>query len=435
MIAWLTLCIKGLTERPIYAFCGYMMTFLLAPQLWWWGDPLTQVTTRWNLITACIFAFSALSRPARDAFSSSISKLALVSLAFYTLNCLVVHFFNASNPIESWKTFDLVWKSAVLVFFLKKSIHSYDDIKVALLAMFIMCTFVGWQIVVNDAGSVEKGRLEGINFPGASGSNGSAAVMAFVLPAAGFFFMTKHFRYSFQIVILGAPLVLDSLLRFSSRGSYLGLLASGLALFAYSDGTLRKQSAKIFALGILGFFLLANNASIWERLFSVTADEQNRDASAQERIDCWNAAVQMIKDHPFGTGGRSAFVSPLGLTYIPHIRTTYRSVHNGYLNIAAGWGLQGICILLFIILIGAASVRKGIRMLPKTDASNRFLGAVLISMTASQLVTTTFGDYLDGEWFLWIVTLSIAYLELCEKTRFQHGNEVGSMNPTAESTI
>ena len=70
----------------------------------------------------------------------------------------------------------------------------------------------------------------------------------------------------------------------------------------------------------------------------------------------------MIGDHPLGAGGGAAFVSPLGISYLARIGIFVpRSVHNGYLDIAASWGIHGF--LLYLGAIGTAwwQVRKGIK--------------------------------------------------------------------------
>jgi hypothetical protein len=48
------------------------------------------------------------------------------------------------------------------------------------------------------------------------------------------------------------------------------------------------------------------------------------------------------------------------------------------------------------------------RLDPIRHTKIAFLGACIIAAIFGQLVSTCFGDYLDGEWFLWLTTLALS---------------------------
>jgi O-antigen ligase len=236
-------------------------------------------------------------------------------------------------------------------------------------------------------------------------------------PFIGYFVICNPLPYSRIIAFGAAPLILDTLLRCNSRGAYLGVAAGGICLVLLSRGKARKHAILIVAAGVLAFWLQAQNGRIWERLFSVAVSQEQRDASAESRILSWIAGLEMISDYPYGSGGRAAFVSPRGMRYIQHIRTDeFRSVHNGYLNIAAGWGVQGFTLLMLAFAIAAWELMRAIRRsaLQGTDART-FLGAAIVAALVGQAVTTTFGDYLDGEWFIWLSVWALSYARLDEQ--------------------
>jgi O-antigen ligase len=99
------------------------------------------------------------------------------------------------------------------------------------------------------------------------------------------------------------------------------------------------------------------------------------------------------------------------MTYITHIRTDeFRSVHNGYLNIAAGWGVQGFALLMLAFAIASCELMRAIRRSALVGDDHRtFLGAAIVAALASQAVTAVFGDYLDGEWFVWLAIFGLSY--------------------------
>ncbi|MFN6303001.1 MAG: hypothetical protein ACK42H_12495, partial [Planctomycetota bacterium] len=84
--------------------------------------------------------------------------------------------------------------------------------------------------------------------------------------------------------------------------------------------------------------------------------------------------------------------------------------HNGYVNIAAGWGVQGFLLLISAIFVSATSTFLSmLRLDPRRHEKTNFLGACVLAAIFGQLVSTVFGDYLDGEWFLWLAAFGLVY--------------------------
>lgn len=430
LIAFVYLALKGL-QRPIYPCCGYLMTFFLAPPFWWWGrGALTSITLRWNLIGAILIVVSVLIHWHRKPPMRKSDSFFLFLLFLYTANCYLVHNLLADYPRESYEQFDLVWKSCTLALFLRLSIWETKDLQILMYAILILCAYVGYEVVVNDQGTIVKGRLEGINFPGASGSNGTSAIVSISLPLVAYFVIANPFPYSRIVAFISAPLILDTLLRCNSRGAYLGAAVGGIALFLLSSGSSRKYAALMVVGGVIAFFVQAQDPKIWNRLFSIGAKEEERDNSALERIEYWKAGWEMIRDYPLGSGGRAAFVSPRGMSYIRHIRQDeFRSVHNGYLSIMAGWGMQGLAIYLIAIAIALITLWLAIRRLSAVEYDTEiFLGACIFASLVSQLVCTNFGDYLDGEWFLWFAVLGLAYPQTISLSSSEKNTNLSSLD-------
>ena len=297
LLSFLWLTLKGLTTRPVYSFCAYLMTFFAAPQFWWWGNGvISSITMRWNLTAAILLAVVLLihRRPVlrrRDLWFFFL-------LATYVLNAFCVHQMFANAPHQSWEEFDLVWKSCGLALLLRMCIRDQSDINIVMMAIVVLSAYISYEVVFNGAGTMEKGRLEGLTFPGAGGSNGTSAILSISFPMIAYFFVINPIRYSRLIAFLSAPFVLDTLLRCNSRGAYLGAAIGGAILVLMARGKSRKYAVAMMLGGILAFNLQAQDEGIWERLFSISAEEGERDHSAQQRIDYWKAAVKMISEHP-----------------------------------------------------------------------------------------------------------------------------------------
>lgn len=405
----------------------------MAPPFWWWGrGTLTSITLRWNLIGALFVALAVLIHWHRAPRHGRRETWFFFLLLIYVANAFFVHWQFADNPEESWEQFDLVWKSCLLAILLRSSIWTSRDLDIVLMTILLLSTYVGYEVVINEAGKMIKGRLEGINFPGASGSNGSSTILSLCFPFIAYFVVTNPFPYSRLIAFCAAPLVLDTLLRCNSRGAYLGAAIGGILLIAMARGNSRKYAVYMMLGGLLAFYLQAKDEKIWNRLFSIGAKGEERDNSALERIEYWKAAREMIKDYPLGSGGRAAFVSARGVGYISHIRKEYRSVHNGYYSIAAGWGVQGLAALLGAMGLAMFSLFKAVRGTDPVAYEGRiFLGAAILAAFAGQAVCTMFGDYLDGEWFLWLTVFGLSFAQIAENDEaleLEHQNALEQLN-------
>ncbi len=412
LLCFCSLLIAAL-RRPVYATSAYLMTFFLGPQFWWWGGALTSITMRWNFYAAIALLAIVILKWSERSQLTRRCKTFFWIIGLYTLNAIIVHNFAAANPPASAQYLDVLWKSSCLAFLIRLTIRNEADLHVFLFSIVALCGFIGFEVVINDAGTNIAGRLEGIGIANASGSNGIAALVSIGLILAGYFVLTAPTR-RYQIAsLLLAPFILDVVLRCSSRGAFLGLIASGCWILICAKGRTRGHAIALTFLGIVGVFLQANDARIFERFQTTFSSSEERDNSASERILYWKAAARMLAEHPLGSGGKAAFMSELGAKYISHFRYgAQRSVHNGFLDLLCGWGVQGFALFSLALLIAFSSIfRASWRQSAAGNTKTAFLGATLQAILIGQLICTMFTSILDGEWYLWLAACSLAYAQ------------------------
>lgn len=416
LLCFLAFSMRGLS-RPMWAVYAYLLTFFAAPQLWWWGSGLVGITYNWNILAALLLAFSVLINWTKSTPVAKQRKrtwrLCIFLLVVYALNAVIVHNALAVSLETSWKNLDLILKQLVLTVLLYRAIETEEDLKGFLAAIFIGCTYIGYEVVINEAGSFHEGRLEGVLVPGASNSNGLSALLTFGILVGGTLVIQARSVYLKLFSVVGCVLILDTLLRCNSRGAFLSLICGGVWILLASKGKARKQLVVISVFGALAILMQAGDDFIWKRFDSTFATADERDGSANSRINFWRAAVEMISDRPLGSGGEAAFRSELGMTYIAHLsQNRQRAVHNGYLDIAAGWGVQG----LFLLVGSLAAAFLGVfRSLRKMDSDNQdivMLGSVLLAVFVAQLVATIFLSRLDHEVFNWLIVLCAVFCKL-----------------------
>jgi hypothetical protein len=410
LFSYIILMFRGLS-KPVFVFCAYLLTFYAAPQWWWWGEPIFALPIRWNLITAITLALIAFLFSSPDRKLDGVDYFFFLGLFLYIINALLVHNFLAVNPPKSALELDILWKGVGLAIILRFVIIDIKSLNIALFTIVILSSYIAYEVYFNGAGYMLKGRLEGLKFPGASESNGTAILNSMTLPFIGYFFIVNPIPYSRLFSFLVAPFVLNLILLCNSRGTYLGIAVSGLCMIAFARGNARKYALLIGLGGIAAFLFLARSEQVWARLFSISASAVERDASAQSRLDYTKAALQMIGDHPFGSGGGATFYSDLGFSYIaPYGAPHPRAAHNGYMNIMGGWGIQGFSMLMLAILTSIVSLIMALKKLdPVHQNKTIFLGVCILAAMVGQLVSTCFGDYLDGEWFLWQASFALSF--------------------------
>jgi probable O-glycosylation ligase (exosortase A-associated) len=175
------------------------------------------------------------------------------------------------------------------------------------------------------------------------GNNELALAELMILPLMLYFLrqVTKSWH---KLAYYAAFLLnLVSVLFSYSRGAFVAF--AGLCVVLMARSRYRLQ-ALIMAV-ILGSAALALSPVEWrERMFSIT--EYKADESALGRINAWYFAVNLAKDHPFGSGFRT-FTKDLFQVYAPN-PTDVHDAHSIYFEVLAEQGFPGLAIFLGILL-------------------------------------------------------------------------------------
>ncbi len=418
LLAFATLAYLS-TKRAVWAFGLYWLTYYASPPFWWWGDPINAITMRWSFTAATICVVAVLLHPKPKL--TPREKTGLLLFGVYVLNATLVHFMLASNPERSYVCLTHLWKYAGLFMVGLLGIRDRRDLELALWFIVIMSFYIGYEVVVHDRGQWVHGRLELKVIPQAGEANALAGLLAMALPIGAAFLLGGQqplWKKAGLVVVL--VFLFETILRCNSRSVFLSLLAAGPVWLLLAKGKARKRALVGLCLVAMAVPLMVKSEKIVNRFKSTFVEEDERDGSASARIVMWKAAVEMIKGHPFGSGGESAFRSPLGNSYIAHLGIGLnRAVHNGFLDIATGWGIQGLAIYLAIAGMAAWSLYRGIALSWHGDLQWRLIGAALVADVIIIFVCATFASTLDNEWMIWWFFLSFAYGRISQQEAHQ----------------
>jgi hypothetical protein len=438
-VAWLA-AVAGLAvltlSRPAYGFALYLLTFFANPTYWWWGDELP-VEIQWNFYSGWVFLVAAglhtLSSGKDDAPKSDAGWVGVFAIGM-VVNATAVHLLLAPDYAVSFESYLLLVKFVLLYFMIVSSARTPRDYRLLAWAIVLGAFYVGWEITVNDRGHFARGRLEGAGVPGAKMANNLASLFVTAVPLAGGLFFVGQ-RWEKVMAALASPFILNVVLLCSSRAAFLGMAGSACAFLIAVPGRARKQALYGLSLaGIVTFFLLGD-PDILARFGTIfVSSEDQLDHSAASRLTYWKAGLNMIADHPLGAGG-AGFKRAYAGQYLAEVGVDVnaRSVHNGFINDAAEWGLQGLALhLLFIgsamwLMLRVARYRNSIG-----DRNGAVTCAALIGGMIAFLITCIFGDFLDAEWGYWMVALMAGYARLYGPAAKKQAIRAPGFRPGAE---
>ena len=414
-IAWLLLYVglAGLTfRRSSYGFALYLTTFYAPPTLWWWGAGfLTSVGERWALAAALIFLLGVLfDGRKRQSAAPPVASWVLVLLGGYVVNACMVHFLFAVSPEESLEFFIRICKYSLLSVLIYYSIKDVGDLKIILSAIVIGGIYIGYEVYFNEAGRMRQGRLEGIPLGSASDANYLSSILSLSMILAGFLvFVERGWRR--YLSLAGIPFLLETIQQSLSRGTMLALIGAAISLLVFATKKARSQTilALVLALGLALLIMGPQDRNQFiERFTSIFVEDEERDASAGSRLELWGRCLNLIGDHPLGLGGESAFKSEYASKYVADLELEGKAVHNGYLDIAASWGIQGLLIALLLLLLCVQQVVRDILVLPADATNERFLGAIWVACGVLLAIAAVFLSSLRGEWFYWWGAVALA---------------------------
>jgi O-antigen ligase len=410
LLAYVILSLLTL-RRSSFGIPLYLLTFYALPTNWWWGEgALSTIGERWALGAGIVFLVGVLI-DGRTKWPWADAKLRPIAwlIAGYAVNATLVHFLLAADAERSYENLVRVWKFSLFLLLVLSAIQDRFDFKLAMYAIVVGGLYLGYEAYFNGAGRMRHGRLEGLPLGSASDANFLSSILSLSLIFAGYFVLFGR-KLEKLLGLVSCALVLDVILKSMSRGTTLALMAGGGVLLFRSSGRTRAYALAAVTLGCLAALLVMGDyerGKFFDRFSTIFAPAEERDVAATSRLLFWQRALRMIAEHPMGSGGEAAFKSALGHSYVADLTSERRAVHNGYLDIAASWGIQGLVLLGTAIWLAARRLRAATAAARHNGpADDSFLAACLEAAIVVLLVAAMFLSSLRGEWTFWWVGLA-----------------------------
>ena len=272
--------------------------------------------------------------------------------------------------------------------------------------------------------------LEGVNRLhdyGFAGMDNNCAAIGLVTCVGLAFFLSLHAQNIWlKLLALGSVALMVHAVLFSySRGGLLGLIVTGFVSFLL----IPKQAKHylLFALTVgLGVFMAG--PSVRERFETSFAESEERDLAAQNRVDYWGFAVDLMRKEPlFGVGPRQ-FADTLPRVY----GRTRAEAHNLWLQTGAEIGIPGLGFLLLFYGISATRLWSLMRKDNLgVDAEYRFLARMVLASLAGFVVSTQFVSMYGLEVPYYVVLIGAGALKLASQPQIVALVEYSQAEPEA----
>ena len=454
LIIFVSLSWFALVKKPVWGVSLYIFVFFVFPRLWWWGKSNFLLSIRFSLLASLIllvavFFFRSNSinskktidqgengnlKDSTPVFSFSNKGFITTVIIFTIMNHFIVHYILAGGSVISQEQFILSVKYLILFYLIQRSIQSSTDFLIVLLTIILCLGYIGYQVKMNGAGNINEGRLEDIPIAGAMTSNLFASLIVLFLPMCGALFFVMQPKFIKLCFVLLLPFIINLLFLVNSRGAYLGTIAAGFCLVLMSRKREKQIVLKALFLSVIAVFLLAGNQDIFDRFESIFVSSEDRDSSASSRLIFWQSALEMISDYPLGTGG-DGFSKVHGLKYTAKYGITKnRAVHNGFLDIACNWGVQGLLLKLLLIyaLIVKAYQAANFQLYVQELHKESFLIKSCICGVLGFLVSAVFTTVLDEEWLIWMLAILYSYINLVQNNKFRLTTQIHGLSSQSE---
>lgn len=187
-------------------------------------------------------------------------------------------------------------------------------------------------------------------------------------------------------------LTLYCLLYSFSRGAYISFLAGLLVL-----GLLKDRKMIIVVAALLLVWQTVMPRAVQERITMTYNKDQTLETSAEQRVQLWTDATQLISDNPvIGTG----FATYMFMGRVGHLRDT----HNIYVKVLVETGIIGLLIFLWLL---AALSNSAFRLFRAAkDPFNSGIALGLLSLMGCLLIGNLFGDrwtYIEVNGVVWVL--------------------------------
>ena len=356
-LAILVIAVVSIFAPWVGVIASHIISVMTPQAIWWWD--FIGMRPSFDIMVPVILGFIiAVLRGGVDwrQMNTPLNKMVALLWTFFAVSFL---FGPYVDVINRWRFFDptVVFETVSKVFlsyFIAAALIDNTK-KVKYLSMVLVITFVYMTYWANSQYYVNHvyGRLHGpqsITGGGIYYDQNYFAVL-FVTGAPFLYFLSKQWNSRWASVIVSIVIMLswNAIFLTASRGALLGLL-SVIVVFAV------RSKKKYIGLAVVVALALAfwhDGGSLMKKR-ATTITNYSANASAEDRLDAWRAAIRMMEAHPFTGVGFASF----GQAYPTYSKTHPHVAHDTFFQIGGECGVFAGALYLFMMGATLNRLRK-----------------------------------------------------------------------------
>ena len=414
-------CATGALLAPYLGIYGYMADYLVGTGYQWWAAPLKSLGVRFAFTFIIVTAIGSLLKFKQLKFGTHFLKPQEIWIILFLLAVWFLSFLGEESvgryAISDHPTVKL---TKIVVFGLMMTHLITDRKKLTYLiwVLVIGSLYLGLEAWSTPYSSFTGGRLEGIGGPDFRDANRFGGFMAGMLFIIGAQFLRSGW-YGKLLCFLSGGFTANAIILTRSRGAILGVAVGMLVLFVSIPNRYRMGILVAMIVCTMGIYYLSDPESR-SRSATVTATAENRDRSAQGRLEVWAAGYKMFVDNLIIGVGPGNFYQNIGY-YNPQV--SGKDAHNTIIRCIGELGLVGL--LLYGIIVSNASLifLKFIRQVTKesTEINKNY---IWISIGLLCCLGAMFGYGMTGtllytEYLWWMLFLPVCIQRSYENETFE----------------
>lgn len=333
-------------QSALYALGLYLWIAYFRPESWAWSDIFTTLNLSYFAGAYLLLRTVLAGTPIRLTTRSSLLFLYLAWALLSTTQGL-----NYDYSMPYWQEFA---KAVIISYLITILVQTTADLRFVLMVITFSLGFEavkqGWlQLLLN------PGEANGNRIPFLGDNNLVAVGMAMLLPviAALAATSTGWLKRLFQFMSVG---VLYRAVSTYSRGGLLALGALGGMHLWRSPNKLRTVVAFVVLLAVVVPVL---PQAYWDRMATIAAPADERDASQTGRLHFWQVASAMASDHPIlGIGHRGYEAAYDTYDWSQGEQGRRRAVHSAWFGVLAEAGYPGLLIYVAIVVSSFFACRR-----------------------------------------------------------------------------
>ncbi|UCG33054.1 MAG: O-antigen ligase family protein [Phycisphaerales bacterium] len=414
----LVICTTASLFNPLYGIVGYVFHYTVWPEMQWWGSIFNPWGVRYSLIFATVTLIGIIVNMHRLRWGRHFISRQEALIGLFLVVALLTDQMARSDtvlnpdPDPNGLMLKLV-KITAFVFMLSHVITDVGKFRALLWVFVLTALYLGVQAYNAPISRFTQARLNHMGGPDFWESSFFGAHLVAMLPFLGIFFLCGTIRMK-VFALLTTGFVINAIILTRTRAAFIGVLA-GLLAALFVRFKRRKLRLILCLVPAIAVSLWLTDAGFRRRMQTILNPPEQRDTSATNRLEIWDAAYRMVQDRPFGVGaGNFAYAIKFW-----HPSGVMRDAHNTFIRCAGELGVHSAALLLIIVLNGWVTILQAWRRCRGTRDEREiqhYCYAIAVCQCA-YFATGMFMTTLYVEEFWWFLVMPVCILRCAENAQ------------------